>query len=145
MRTTVPTVPTDRIEAVLHGAKGAAETVLERGQELMETDAAQELLRRAGAVVAAAKGLDQLEQTTKKKSRWPFGLLMLGTGAAIGAAAAIASRRMATPVPEPMFDEGRDYPVKGGTVDLTKIDDPIADLATTSSNGTGQQTERKNG
>jgi hypothetical protein len=159
MRTPVPTVPTDRLEAVLHGAKGAAETALERGQELLETDTAQEILRRAGAVVTAAKGLDHLQVTTHKSRRWPFGALMLGTGAVIGAAVAIVSRRMSTPVPDPMLDDARDYPVKGGTVDLTRIDDPVAELATSSSTSTstststangvptakGQQTERKNG
>jgi hypothetical protein len=139
----MPTVPTDRFEAVLHGAKGVAETAVERGQELLETDAAQELMRRAGAVVAAAKGIENIHVSTHKTRRWPFGLLMLGTGAAIGAAAAIVSKRMSTPVPEPLLEDSRDYPVKGGTVDLTHIDDPAAELTGASANGQ-PQTERKN-
>lgn len=147
MRTSLPNVPTERLEAVLHGAKGAAESAVERGQELLETDAAQEILRRAGAVVAAAKGLENAQGSAQKSRRWPFGLLMFGAGAALGAAAALASKRLATPVPDPLLDDARDYPVKGGTVDLTHIDDPVATgltAATPSTNGQ-PQTERKNG
>lgn len=143
MRTPVATVPTDRLEAVLHTAKEAAGTAKERGQELLETDTAQEILRRAGAVVSAAKGIDTFQIKTHTTRRWPFGLLMLGTGAVVGAAAAIVSRRMATTVPEPLLDEARDYPVKGGTVDLTHIDES-ADLATASANGQ-PQTDLKKG
>jgi len=65
-----------------------------KGSELLTSDTAHEARNRAALMLAAAKG----EPVVVRKRRWPIAAAFLAIGAAIGAAVAMATSRMAKAV-----------------------------------------------
>ena len=150
MRTpTRTTLPTEPLESALEAARDTALLVKSKGLELLDSDAAHDLLskgqhvavvakdrasdlldsdmahelgRRGRNVVLAAKG-DLVAVPTR--SRRGVGLLLFAVGAAAGVAAAVVSKKMSTSVPEPIApsydDPAASFPTKGGVIDLTSV------------------------
>ncbi|HVE99151.1 MAG TPA: hypothetical protein VNA12_08220 [Mycobacteriales bacterium] len=150
MRTpTLTTLPTPPLESALGTARDVALTARDKGLELLDSDAAQELLRRGQhiAIVARDRGTELLESDaahelrrrsrdvvaaakgdlipTPTRSRKGIGAMLFVAGAAAGVVAAIVSKRMATPLPEalaPTYDDpAAQFPQKGGMIDLTSV------------------------
>jgi hypothetical protein len=94
----------------------------DRGVELLESDAAQEIVRRGKDVMSAAKG-DLVAKPTK--SRKPLGMFLFAAGTAAGVVAAVVSKRMSTPMPNngipPYDDPAAQFPKKDGVIDLTSV------------------------
>ena len=148
MRTLTRTkLPTEPIESALGTARDAALTVKTKGLELLDTDAAHELLHRGQhvAVVARTRGVELLDSDTAhelrrrgrnvvaaakgdvvvmpKRSRRSIGMLLFAAGAAAGVVAAIVSKRMSTSVPpiSSYDDPAVQFPTKDGVIDLTSL------------------------
>ena len=109
-------------QELLRKGQHVAIVARDRGAELLESDAAQELVRRSRDVVSAAKG-DLVPKPTK--SRRPVALLLFAAGSAAGIAAAVVSKRMSTQTPEVISgayeDPAAQFPKKGGVIDLTSV------------------------
>ncbi|HVF19741.1 MAG TPA: hypothetical protein VNA14_05820 [Mycobacteriales bacterium] len=111
----------DAAQELLRKGQHVAIVARDRGVELLESDAAQEFVRRGKGVVSAAKG----ELVEKPKKRKPIKMMLLLAGSAAGVAAAVLSKRMTTPLPNsgiPAYDDpSAQFPKKDGVVDLTSI------------------------
>lgn len=109
-------------QELLRKGQHVAIVARDRGAELLESDAAHELVRRGKDVVSAARGELVAKPT---KSRRPLGMVLFVAGAAAGVVAAVVSKRMAAPIPEafdpPYDDPSTQFPTKGGTIDLTSV------------------------
>jgi len=142
------TLPLEPIGTALGTARGVALTARDKGLELLDSDAAQELLRRGHhvAIVARDRGADLLDSDAAQelvrrsrdvmsaakgdlvaaptKSRKPLGMLLFLAGTAAGVAAAVVGKRMSTDptmsIP-PYDDPSAQFPKKGGVVDLTSV------------------------
>ncbi len=150
MRTpTLTALPTEPLESALGTARDVALVARDKGLELLESDTAQELLRRGQtvAIVARDKGSDLLDSDAAHEllrrgrgvvsaargdliakptsSRKPLGLVLFAFGAAAGIAAAFVANRMASPVPPefnpPYDDPAAQFPRKDGVIDLTAV------------------------
>ncbi len=112
----------DTAQELLRRGQHVAIIARDRGVELLESDTAQELVRRGKDVVSAAKG-DLVAKPTK--SRKPIGMFLFAAGTAAGVVAAIVSKRMSTPMPNggiPAYDDpSAQFPKKGGVIDLTSV------------------------
>jgi hypothetical protein len=81
-----------------------------KGGDLLTSDAALEARNRATLMLAAAKGRPVVVQ----RRRWPLAAMFLALGAAVGAAIAMVTSRMATAV-TPTADES----TAGPNIDLS--------------------------
>ena len=107
MRTVSKTAARDTVTPTLHKAqetftdsvlptvRDAFTTAREKGVEFLDSDIALEARRRGIAVVKAAKG-DTAVTAPKRRIKFGFGMLIVGSG--LGYAIAWAAKRLATPV-----------------------------------------------
>lgn len=112
----------DAAHELLHKGQHVAVVAKHRANDLLDSDVAHELGRRSRNVVLAAKG-DLV--AVPKRSRRGVGVLLFAVGAAAGVAAAIVSKKMATPLPDPISpsydDPAAQFPTKDGVIDLTSV------------------------
>jgi len=112
-------IESDKAQELLRRGHTVAVVARDRGTELLDSDAAHELMRRGRGVVSAARG-DLIAKPTA--SRKPLGLVLFAFGAAAGVAAAFVAKRMATTPPgiDASYDDpAAHFPTKGGIIDLT--------------------------
>jgi hypothetical protein len=101
----------EAVVPVIAAAAPAMAMVKAKGGDLLTSDAALEARNRATLMLAAAKGRPVVVQ----RRRWPLAAMFLALGAAIGAAVAMVTSRMATTVP-PAAEES----TAGPNIDLSQ-------------------------
>ncbi|HVE98558.1 MAG TPA: hypothetical protein VNA12_05200 [Mycobacteriales bacterium] len=117
----------DTAQELLRRGQTAALVARDKGSDLLDSDAAHELLRRGKGVVSAARG-DLIAHPTS--SRKPVGMMLFVAGAAAGIAAAFVAKRMATTPPtldSSYNDPAAQFPRKAGIIDLTSVANDEAD------------------